>query len=170
MVSTIVESLRLAPVRRMASGVPLRSVGTWRLLPGRPRFVGFGPVSSPPFFAGMLALSSEARLQSICLDHANSCKTACRSRSHILAACQSRRRRQQVIPEPPPYLDGQGFPGNARSQDEQDAGQRFMVTNRRTPGAARWLGWRQQRFDDPPKPIWDKGAGHTPSTAKTPFY
>lgn len=54
--------LRLAPFRRMASGVPLRS---------------------------------------ICLDHTNSRKIAYRrSRFHIPAACQSRRRRQQVIPEP----------------------------------------------------------------------
>src|ERR1044071_5325638 len=40
----------------MASGVPWRSTSTWRLLPGLPRSVGFGPISSaaawsraPPF-------------------------------------------------------------------------------------------------------------------------
>src|SRR3954453_15215126 len=38
-----------AAVRRKASGMPLASVIRWRLEPARPRSVGLGRVSSPPF-------------------------------------------------------------------------------------------------------------------------
>ena len=43
-------SCRLAPESVRPSGVPLASVTMWRLVPGRPRSVGFGPVASPPFW------------------------------------------------------------------------------------------------------------------------
>ena len=39
----------LAPERTTASGVPFRSVSRCRLVPGRPRSVGFGPMADPPF-------------------------------------------------------------------------------------------------------------------------
>ena len=39
-----------AAVSRTASGMPLASVIRWRLEPARPRSVGLGPVSSPPFW------------------------------------------------------------------------------------------------------------------------
>ena len=42
-------SWRLAPLSEMPSGVPRASVTTWRLVPGLPRSVGFGPTSAPPF-------------------------------------------------------------------------------------------------------------------------
>ena len=41
-------SWRFAPVRVRPSGVPRRSVTQCRLVPGRPRSVGFGPISAPP--------------------------------------------------------------------------------------------------------------------------
>jgi hypothetical protein len=52
--------LRLAAESFAASGMPLLSTTTWRFVPGLPRCVGFGPVSSPPLFAGTLALSKAA--------------------------------------------------------------------------------------------------------------
>lgn len=42
-------SWTLAPVRMKASGIPRRSVIRWRLVPGLPRSVGFGPVAAPLF-------------------------------------------------------------------------------------------------------------------------
>ena len=42
--SNCVTSLRLAPVRMTASGMPWASVMRWCLEPGRARSVGFGPV------------------------------------------------------------------------------------------------------------------------------
>lgn len=60
----------------------------------------------PPFFAAMDELSTQARLQSIrsapCSRRSNS---RC-SRSHTPAACQSRNRRQQVMPDPHPISAG----------------------------------------------------------------
>ena len=45
-------SCRLAPVKTMARGRPLRSTTMCLLVPGLPRSVGFGPISSPPFLPG----------------------------------------------------------------------------------------------------------------------
>lgn len=59
-----------------------------------------------PLFAGTLALSSAARLQSIALAlPKRSSRTWC-SFSQTPAACQSRSRRQQVMPEPQPISRG----------------------------------------------------------------
>ena len=69
--------------------------------------------SAPPFFAGMLALSRQARSQSIwSASPSSSNKTWCR-RSQTPASCQSCNRRQQVMPEPQPISAGsisQGMP------------------------------------------------------------
>ncbi len=43
-------SWTLAPVKANASGMPRRSVIRWRLVPGLPRSVGFGPVAAPLFW------------------------------------------------------------------------------------------------------------------------
>jgi hypothetical protein len=59
-----------------------------------------------PLLAGMLAESSEARLQSIrSASPSRSNNVRCRA-SHTPASCQSRRRRQQVTPEPQPISWG----------------------------------------------------------------
>jgi hypothetical protein len=67
---------------------------------------------APPF-AGTIALSSAARLQSMALARPRrSSRTWCR-RSQTPARCQSRRRRQHVIPAPQPISAGsisQGMP------------------------------------------------------------
>lgn len=99
-------SCRLAGERRTASGIPLWSTTRWRLVPGRPRSVEFGPVRSPPCLAAMLALSTAARLQSI---RSASCRRFSRawwSLSQTPALCQSRSLRQQVMPLPQPSSCG----------------------------------------------------------------
>src|SRR5690242_10342595 len=71
----------------------------------RPRFAAIRwirPDRVAPLLAGMLALSSDARLQSMrSASPSRSSRTWC-SRSHTPAACQSRRRRQPVMPLPHP--------------------------------------------------------------------
>ena len=65
-----------------------------------------GPSLFTPLFAGMLALSSAARLQSMALARPKrSSRTWCR-RSQMPACRHSRRRRQHVIPEPQPISAG----------------------------------------------------------------
>ena len=60
----------------------------------------------PPFFAGRLALSSAARLQSSCpAPSSRSSKARCRL-AHTPALCQSRSRRQHDMPEPQPISCG----------------------------------------------------------------
>jgi len=66
-----------------------------------------------PLLAGTRALSKLARLQSIWPASPNRSSSARWSRAQTPASCQSRRRRQQVIPEPPPSSWGsisQGMP------------------------------------------------------------
>ena len=53
-----------------------------------------------PFFAGMLAESREARVQSILPAFPSRFKSTWCRRCHTPAFCQSRSRRQQVLPEP----------------------------------------------------------------------
>ena len=66
-----------------------------------------------PLFAGTDALSTQARLQSIaCAQPKRSSRTRC-NLFQMPAACQSRSRRQQVIPDPQPISRGsisQGMP------------------------------------------------------------
>jgi hypothetical protein len=107
------ESFRFAPVRRIASGIPRPSQIRWRLLPRFARSVGFGPVWSPPYTARMEQLSTTARDQSIWSSRASQSKSAKWIRSHTPVCCQSRRRRQHVIPDPHPSSCGsicQGIP------------------------------------------------------------
>jgi hypothetical protein len=66
-----------------------------------------------PFLAGILALSKEARLQSIWSASPRRSSNSRCSRSQTPASCQSRKRRQQVTPEPQPSSGGsisQGMP------------------------------------------------------------
>ncbi len=55
-----------------------------------------------PLLAAIEALSSEARLKSMPFWRPSRSSSACCRRSHTPAFCQSRKRRQQVIPEPQP--------------------------------------------------------------------
>jgi len=74
---------------------------------------GFGPVWSPPCTSRMEQLSTTARDQSIWSSRASQSSSAKWMRSHMPARCQSRRRRQHVIPDPHPSSCGsmcQGMP------------------------------------------------------------
>ena len=71
-----------------------------------PRSVGFGPVSSPPFFAGTLEASGAARDQSMAYAaSSSSSKTRC-NLCQTPAPLQSRSRRQQDMPLPQPISWG----------------------------------------------------------------
>lgn len=59
-----------------------------------------------PLFAGTLALSSAARLQSIALALPSRSRRTWCNLSQTPEACQSRSRRQQVMPEPQPISCG----------------------------------------------------------------
>lgn len=82
----------------------------------RPRFAAVRRVRTgrgAPFFAGTLALSRQARSQSMASARPSSSNNSRWSRSQTPAACQSRRRRQHVIPLPQPSSWGsisQGIP------------------------------------------------------------
>jgi len=111
--SSTVLSWTLAAVSRTASGIPCRSTTRCRLLPGLPRSVGFGPVAAPPALAGRLAASSEHRLQSIRPARPRRSSSVWWNACQMPASCQSRSRRQQVMPEPQPISCGsisQGMP------------------------------------------------------------
>jgi hypothetical protein len=81
-----------------------------------PRAAAVGRIGAglfAPLFAGTDALSTQARLQSMaCAPPKRSSRTRC-SLFHKPAACQSRSRRQHVIPDPQPISRGsisQGMP------------------------------------------------------------
>jgi hypothetical protein len=93
-------------VRRTASGTPRPSQIRWRLLPRLARSVGLGPVCFPPYTARTEQPSTTARDQSIRPSRASQSSTAKWMRSHTPANCQSRKRRQHVIPEPQPSSCG----------------------------------------------------------------
>lgn len=65
----------------------------------------------PPFFAAIEALSREARLKSIPFWRPSRSRSARCRRSHTPAFCQSRKRRQQVMPEPQPISRGSNSQG-----------------------------------------------------------
>jgi hypothetical protein len=94
------ESFRLAPVRRTARGTPCPSQIRCRLLPRLVRSVGFGTVCVPPHTALTEQLSTMARDQSMSPSRASQLRSAKCIRSQIPSCCQSRSRRQQVIPDP----------------------------------------------------------------------
>jgi len=96
------ESFRLAPVRRTASGTPYPSQIRCRLLPRLARSVGLGPVWLPPHTARTEQLSTMARDQSMSLSRASQLRSAKCIRSKIPSCCQSRKRRQHVMPDPQP--------------------------------------------------------------------
>lgn len=64
------------------------------------------PGFAASLFAGTAALSSAARLQSMRLASPKRFSSSWCSRAHTPAACQSRKRRQQVMPDPQPISWG----------------------------------------------------------------
>ncbi|NKA10412.1 hypothetical protein GO298_03658 [Ralstonia solanacearum] len=110
--SNTTESWRLAPVTLSAKGTPRRSTARWRLLSSLPRSVGFGPVCLlAPGGLATVALSMLARPQSIWSCSRRRLSSAKCSRSQTPSACQSRKRRQHVIPLPKPNSFGRSSHG-----------------------------------------------------------
>ena len=64
-----------------------------------------------PLLAAIEALSRDARLKSMPFWRPSRSRSACCRRSHTPALCQSRKRRQQVIPEPQPISRGSNSHG-----------------------------------------------------------
>jgi hypothetical protein len=108
------QKLRVVDVRggeRTASGIPFRSTTRWYLLPRFPRSTGLGPVSAPPRLARTLTLSRLARDQSIAPSSPSQFRSVECSCSQTPAACQSRSRRQHVVPLPHPDSRGKSRHG-----------------------------------------------------------
>ena len=134
----------VGPVRSAASGMPVRSTTTWRFVPGLPRSVGFGPARCPPFgrHAGAVQRGA-APVDAVGFPQAIE-QAWCR-RSHTPASCQSRRRRQQVIPEPQPNSCGSTSQGMPDLEDEDDASQRGPIGHARSATFRAWVARMEQR-------------------------
>jgi len=99
-----------------------------------------------PLFAGMDALSIQARLQSMRPAQCRRCSSSWCRRLHTPATCQSRKRRQHVTPEPQPISWGsisQGMP--ERSTNRMPVSAARSDTRGRPPfglgGSAGSNGW-----------------------------
>src|SRR5437870_3717652 len=151
---------RLAPVRRTASGVPLPSTSRWRLVPFLARSVGFGPVSAPKNGAEGLAVHA-AMLPVDALLLPDPLQQGVQEFLPDAFALP--------VPQPAPaghagaaaHLLREHLPGDAALQDEDNAGQAGAVVHRRS---AAFTGLspvaRQERLDDFPQFVGDKGASH----------
>src|SRR3954465_10835557 len=104
-------SLTLAAVTDEASGRPLASVIRWCLVPGLDRSTGLGPVSSPPYADRTKLLSIRARDQSILSAYRSLLSKTLWILTQVPLACQSRSRRQQVIPHPQFISQGRSSQG-----------------------------------------------------------
>jgi hypothetical protein len=141
-----------------------RGVGDERALgPGSAAIARMGAGLFAPLLAGTEALSMPARLPSIaCARPRGSSRTRC-NRFQMPAARQSRRRRQQVMPDPRPLSRGsiaQGMPSPRGCRSSA------QTVRRRRPTAlwSRPLRWRQ-RFDNGPQFIGRKRPGHAPQNS-----
>ena len=133
------------------------SIGDHVVLGARP-----GPVDragtglGPPFSARTCDPSAAARAQSItpaALSLASS--TSC-SRCHTPAACQSRSRRQQVIPDPYPSSCGKNSHGMPVYSTNKMPHSALRSSSRRRPGCRNLRsGLRQQRLDQLPQAVLD---------------
>src|SRR5512135_2509383 len=129
------DSLRLAPVMRTASGVPLPSTSRCRLVPFLPRSVGFLPVSTPKNGAEGLAVHA-AVLPVDALLLPDPLEQGVQEFLPDAAPLP--------VPQPAPaghagpaaHLLRQHLPGEAALQDEDDAGQAGAVVHRRPAALA----------------------------------
>ncbi len=154
--SNAIESCRLASVIVAASGMPRASTTMCRFDPSLPRSVGLVPVSWPPGAGD--ASSIEARSQSIWSCSRSRRNIAKCSRCHTPSACQSRRRRQHVMPLPKPNSCSRS---STRLQDIQNAVQCCSIIDR-APSSALGRGseLRNQRFQCHPQFIADFASCH----------
>ncbi len=110
------EHQAVVPVGRAQQAGQRRAPAVNHNMALRARFATIGRVRADflaPLLAGTVALSRAARLQSTCAAAPSRFNSSRWSRSHTPALCQSRRRRQQVMPDPQPISRGsisQGMP------------------------------------------------------------
>lgn len=142
----------LAPDSNSANGVPFRSVKICRLVPGRPRSVGFGPVADPLFrldggaiHAGSIPVQSIGVLEMF--------------QQGLVEGLPDTG--LMPVAEPSPASDagtathllGQHLPGDPGFQDEQDSRQGGTI-GYSWPAAIRFGRFRrQERLDDFPELI-----------------
>lgn len=103
------EEHRVVPVGAAQEGDEGDALSVDHNMPLRARFAficWIRPGFTAPFFAGTLAESSEARVQSIWSASPNRSSSARCNRSQTPASCQSRNRRQRVTPLPHPISWG----------------------------------------------------------------
>ena len=168
---------RLAPLKVTPSGVPRASIlrhaqdrlTRWRLVPGLPLSVGFGPVAAPPFSQprwrcrARLATSPVARRRGgapAALGAALPTRPRAAGRaSAASSSCPSR--------SPSPAA---GTPMAAPCvSHEQDAGQCRTVRDRRPPAFWAKPRRRQQRLEHRPQVVRYKGLRHDPETHQAAF-
>jgi len=115
-IDQVLEDDAVVPVRAGDDGCERGTAPIYHNMALRARFAAIRRVGSgrgAPLFAGTLALSRHPRSQSIWSASPRRSKSARWSRSQTPASCQSRSRRQQVMPVPQPSSGGnisQGMP------------------------------------------------------------
>ena len=117
------------------------------------------PGRGTPFFAAMEELSSAARLQSMRLASCRRRSNSRCNRAQTPAACQSRRRRQQVTPEPQPISRGsisQGMPLRSTNRMPVSAA-RAEIGGRPPFGRGRGGGSKGSRIDQRLSESWGAG-------------
>ncbi len=95
-------SSRLAPVSLTPSCVPRAPVTRWRFVPGLSLSVGFGPGAGPLFGRDRGAVRARAAPVDLAGRVQALQQKLMQPRPHAGLLCQSRRRQQQLIPQPQP--------------------------------------------------------------------
>ena len=159
-------SCRLAPLRARPSGVPRASVTAWRLLPGLPRSVGFGPVSARPFSPARWRFRRHAGAVQRGAAPADLPRPVQALQQHPVQGRPDARRLPVAQPAPARHpraaarLGRQHLPRDAAPQHGDDAGQRRPVRDRRPAALRLRARGRQQRRDRRPEIIRNEGTGH----------
>ena len=146
--------------------MPFASTKTWRLVPGLPRSVGFGPVSSPPFGRERGAVERAAA-------EVDRVRPAEPVQQRAAEPFEDPGRLPVAQPSPAGHTRtgahslGQARPGDAGAEHEDDALERLAVVQRR-PAAprARRSGGEQGR-DQRPQRIGDERFSHPPRLTAT---
>ena len=116
--------------------------------------------SRAPPLAGNEALSIDARLQSSAQASASVSSSTEWSRPHTLAVCQSRGRRQRVMPVQPNSPRGSLSQVTPDHSHEDDALQNRAITAPRAPILRLWGFGRQQRLHRRPQPVACRRSAH----------
>jgi hypothetical protein len=149
-------------------GVPRASVTRWRLWPGLPRSVGFGPVQAPLFGRDRRAVQASPapvdltrRVQAL---------------QHYVMRAAPNARRLPILQPPPAthagaaaHLGRPHFPRQPRAQHEQVARACGPVLNWTPPTLRTRPRRREEPSDLIPEFIGEKRCGHAKPTLKTPL-